>query len=69
MDKTFAHIQVRRDTEERWSRLDPDLLEGEWGFEVDTGNAKLGIKNLNHSHQHSQRRNQKRILRSRTELL
>ena len=43
MDKTFAHIQVRRDTEERWSRLDPDLLEGEWGFEVDTGKAKLGI--------------------------
>ena len=43
MDRTFAHIQIRRDTEERWERLNPELLEGEWGFELDTGKAKIGI--------------------------
>lgn len=35
-------IKVRRDTAERWARLNPILFEGEPGFEKDTGRLKIG---------------------------
>jgi len=35
-------IQLRRDTAANWTAADPILAEGELGFEIDTGLAKLG---------------------------
>lgn len=35
-------IQLRRDTGERWLMNNPVLLEGELGYELDTGYAKIG---------------------------
>lgn len=34
--------QVRSDTAANWTSTNPTLLKGEWGFEEDTGLAKLG---------------------------
>lgn len=39
----MAHkIQFRRDTKERWISINPILMEGEVGFELDTRNGKVG---------------------------
>lgn len=35
-------INLRRDTEANWNRLNPVLSEGEPGFELDTGRLKVG---------------------------
>ena len=35
-------IQFRRDTAANWLSNNPILLSGEFGFEFDTGNAKIG---------------------------
>lgn len=35
-------IQIRRDTSSNWSASNPVLLQGEFGYELDTGFAKIG---------------------------
>ena len=35
-------IQFRRDTKSRWAEINPVLMEGELGLEVDTQNIKMG---------------------------
>lgn len=35
-------IQFRRDTSSNWSSNNPILLQGEFGYELDTGYAKIG---------------------------
>lgn len=35
-------LKLRRDTARRWAGLNPILLEGEPGFETDTGRFKIG---------------------------
>lgn len=35
-------IQFRRDTSANWILNDPTLLQGEMGYELDTGYAKIG---------------------------
>lgn len=35
-------IQYRRDTKARWSEVNPVLMEGEIGLEIDTNNIKMG---------------------------
>lgn len=42
-------IQIRRDTSERWTEINPLLMEGEMGWETDTRRAKMGdgINNWN----------------------
>lgn len=37
-----AQIQFRRDTAANWTAANPTLLDGELGFETDTGKAKIG---------------------------
>ena len=37
-----TQIQVRRGTASQWTSADPTLASGEWGFETDTGLAKIG---------------------------
>lgn len=34
--------QTKRDTAANWTTNDPTLLAGEWGYETDTGKAKIG---------------------------
>ena len=41
-DYKVARWQLRRNTAERWKILNPVLLEGEQGFELDTGRTKIG---------------------------
>jgi hypothetical protein len=35
-------IQFRRDTSANWETYNPILLQGEFGYELDTGFAKIG---------------------------
>lgn len=35
-------IKLRRDTADRWHRLNPQLSDGEPGYEKDTGKFKIG---------------------------
>lgn len=35
-------VQFRRDTKARWSEVNPVLMEGEIGLEIDTNNIKMG---------------------------
>lgn len=35
-------VQFRRDTKARWSEVNPILMEGEIGLEIDTNNIKMG---------------------------
>jgi hypothetical protein len=37
-----TQIQVRRGTASQWTSTNPTLAAGEWGFETDTGKAKIG---------------------------
>ena len=35
-------IQIRRDTSSNWTSNNPILLQGEFGYELNTGYAKIG---------------------------
>jgi hypothetical protein len=35
-------VQIRRDTSANWNTNDPILLDGEFGYETDTGRFKIG---------------------------
>ena len=35
-------LQMRRGTAATWTSTDPTLSAGEWGYETDTGRAKIG---------------------------
>ena len=35
-------VQFRRDTKARWEEVNPVLMEGEIGLEIDTNNIKMG---------------------------
>ena len=35
-------VQFRRDTKARWAEVNPVLMEGEIGLEIDTNNIKMG---------------------------
>ena len=37
-----TRIQMRRDTAANWAAENPTLASGEWGFETDTGQIKIG---------------------------
>jgi hypothetical protein len=37
-----TQIQVRRGTASQWTSANPTLASGEWGYESDTGLAKIG---------------------------
>lgn len=37
-----VRIQIKRDTAANWTTNDPTLLEGELGYETDTGKFKIG---------------------------
>lgn len=37
-----TQIQVRRGTAAQWTSANPTLAAGEWGYETDTGKAKIG---------------------------
>lgn len=37
-----SRIQFRRDTKARWAEINPVLMEGEVGLEIDTQNIKMG---------------------------
>lgn len=37
-----VNIQIRRDTKTGWELANPILLDGEWGFETDTKQRKVG---------------------------
>lgn len=39
-------FKLRRDSSRRWARLNPILLEGEPGFETNTGRLKIGDGSL-----------------------
>lgn len=41
-----VRLLVRRDTAANWSSANPILLEGEMGYETDTGRLKIGGRNL-----------------------
>ena len=43
MSTRYGRIQVRHDSAEHLVTHNPVLLEGEWGFETDTGKAKIGV--------------------------
>lgn len=38
----ITKIQHRRDSAADWTSTNPTLAEGEWGYETDTGKAKIG---------------------------
>ena len=38
----YKRIQFRRDTAANWTSRNPPLAEGEFGYETDTGKAKIG---------------------------
>lgn len=40
--QNITHIQLRRDTAANWTTVNPVLLEGEVGLELDTGKSKRG---------------------------
>lgn len=42
MSETNLRIRIRRDTSFNWSQVNPKLLLGEQGYEVDTGKMKIG---------------------------
>ncbi len=42
-----TQIQVRRGTASQWTSTNPTLAAGEWGFETDTGKAKIGNGSTN----------------------
>jgi hypothetical protein len=42
-----TQIQVRRGTAAQWTSANPTLASGEWGFESDTGKAKIGNGSTN----------------------
>ena len=42
-----TQIQVRRGTATQWTSTNPTLAAGEWGFETDTGKAKIGNGSTN----------------------
>jgi hypothetical protein len=42
-----TQIQVRRGTASQWTSANPTLASGEWGFESDTGKAKIGNGSTN----------------------
>ena len=42
MSKTFARIQVRRDTAANWTFINPVLSDGEPAYETDSGREKTG---------------------------
>lgn len=42
VDFIIESIQLRRDTEADWTSNNPTLLEGEAGYELDTGKLKIG---------------------------
>ena len=42
MSETNLRIRIRRDTSYNWSQVNPTLLLGEQGYEVDTGKMKIG---------------------------
>ena len=42
-----TQIQVRRGTAAQWTSTNPTLASGEWGFETDTGKAKIGNGSTN----------------------
>jgi len=42
-----TQIQVRRGTASQWTSANPTLAAGEWGFETDTGKAKIGDGSTN----------------------
>jgi hypothetical protein len=42
-----TQIQVRRGTASQWTSTNPTLASGEWGFETDTGKAKIGNGSTN----------------------
>lgn len=42
-----TQIQVRRGTASQWTSTNPTLAAGEWGFETDTGKAKIGTGSAN----------------------
>lgn len=41
-------LQVRRDTSANWTSINPSLLPGELGFEIDTGKLKIGRSTVQH---------------------
>ena len=42
-----TQIQVRRGTASQWTSTNPTLAAGEWGYEIDTGKAKIGNGSTN----------------------
>ena len=42
-----TQIQVRRGNASQWTSTNPTLAAGEWGFETDTGKAKIGNGSTN----------------------
>jgi Collagen triple helix repeat (20 copies)/Major tropism determinant N-terminal domain len=42
----MPRIMFRRDTAENWTDFNPILHEGEFGFEIDSGDFKIGRDNL-----------------------
>ena len=42
-----TQIQVRRGTASQWTSTNPTLAAGEWGYETDTGKAKIGNGSTN----------------------
>ncbi len=42
MAKDYARIQMRRDDAQNWFDVNPILLTGEIGYELDTGKMKFG---------------------------
>lgn len=42
MADTKMRIKIRRDISTKWTDINPKLLSGEQGFEVDTGKMKIG---------------------------
>ncbi len=42
MSETNLRIRIRRDTSYNWSQINPTLLLGEQGYEVDTNKMKIG---------------------------
>ena len=42
MADTKMRIKIRRDISTKWTDINPKLLSGEQGFEIDTGKMKIG---------------------------
>lgn len=42
MSNLLLRFQLRRDTAENWSSVNPILADGEQGYEKDTGKLKVG---------------------------